>query len=447
MKKEKRQRKKSSVRHTRAIQQNRSKHPVAMPTDEKIGERLQGIVHPAALEQVRYFHQLGLRERTLGLPAMVAFVLDMIWRQIGSVSELVRIIQSEAVLWEQPREVSQQALSLRLSSLPSNLFLNVLNAILPKMRERWMQRERPLPQEIAWAAERYRAVLAVDGSTLDALLRKIGLLKDLPKNPLAGKITALLDLCTRLPEKIWYINDPKVHDQRFWAEILATLKTGSLLIFDKGYINYAMFLELTRAKVKFITRSKKNMSYSLAYSLAKTAAVHDYVVWIGKDETRQQIRLIEILYKGKWYRYLSNELDAEKLPTAYIVALYEQRWRVEDAFAIVKRLLGLAYFWSGAQNAVEMQVWATWILYAVLIDLVDAVAEKLQQSFFSISVEMVYRSLYFFTQARHRGETNNIVAYLAANEKMLGILKRKRKSKKRSPLETIPLLLTKQANP
>ena len=42
-------------------------------------------------------------------------------------------------------------------------------------------------------AERYRAVWTVDDSTLDALLRKIGLLKDLPKNPLAGKITALLE--------------------------------------------------------------------------------------------------------------------------------------------------------------------------------------------------------------------------------------------------------------
>jgi hypothetical protein len=73
--------------------------------------------------------------------------------------------------------------------------------------------------------------------------------------------------------------------------------------------------------------------------------------------------------------------------------------------------------------------------------------EKLQQSFFAISIEMVYRSLYFFTQARHRGETNNVVAYLVANEKMLGILKRKRKSKKPSPLETIPILLTKKVKP
>ena len=44
------------------------------------------------------------------------------------------------------------------------------------------------------------------------------------------------------------------------------------------------------------------------------------------------------------------------------MALYRQRWRIEDAYAIVKRLLGLAYFWCGAQNAVELQLWATWLL-------------------------------------------------------------------------------------
>jgi len=242
------------------------------------------------------------------------------------------------------------------------------------MRTRWMERERPLSAELVWAAERYRAVLAVDGSTLDALIRKIGLLQDLPENPLAGRMTALLDLCTRLPETIWYENDPKAHDQGFWLDILSVVKSGSLLIFDKGYINFAIFSKLTWAKVKFITRGKTNLVYTLERAIIQTAAVHDYLVWIGKDETRQQVRLIEILYRGKWYRYMTNELDDKKLPTAYVVALYWQRWRIEDAYNIVKRLLGLAYFWCGAQNAVEMQVWATWLLYAVLIDLTDAVA-------------------------------------------------------------------------
>jgi Transposase DDE domain len=447
MDEEKEPRKASSVRHTRAVQKNHTSQPMAAPSDEQIKERIQDIVLPATLAQVSYFHRLGLRERTLGFVVMVAFVLEMVWRQIGSVNALTRIVQKEAVLWEQPKRVSQQAMSQRLTSLPSELFLRVLMDILPIMRDRWMARERPLPPELEWVAERYRAILAVDGSTLDALIRKIGLLKDLPENPIAGRMTALLDLCTRLPEKIWYEQDPKAHDQRFWTDILPFLKAGSLLVFDKGYINFSIFVKLTQAKVKFITRGKTNLTYQLERANVKTAAVHDYLVWIGQDETRQQVRLVEILYRGKWYRYMTNELDAERLPTAYVVALYWQRWRIEDAYYIVKRLLGLAYFWCGAQNAVEMQVWATWLLYTVLIDLTDAVAEALNKPFAAISIEMVYRSLYFFTNARARGEVKNVVAYLAAEAKFFGIIKRKHKGDNPSPLAFIPPLLTASSLP
>lgn len=440
-------RKKSSVRHTRAIQQNRSKHPVAAPSDEQVKARIQEIVHPATLGQVSHFHQLGLRERTLGLVVMVAFVLEMIWRQIGGVSELARMIQKEAILWEQPRKVSQQALSQRLTSLPAELFLKVLKSVLPVMRERWFDRERPLPPELVWAAERYRGIFAVDGSTLDALIRKMGLLRDRPANPLAGKITALLDVCTRLPDQVWYESDPKAHDQRFWPDILSALKAGSLLIFDKGYINFSMFIQLRQAQVKFITRSKANLVYTLEHAIIRTASVHDYRVWIGTGETRQLVRLIEIQHRGQWYRYLTNELDEIQLPTAYVVALYWQRWRIEDAYAIVKRLLGLAYFWSGSQNAIELQIWATWLLYVVLIDLTDAVAARLKLPFAIISIEMVYRSLYFFTQARQRGETDDLIDFLAQDAKLFGIIKRKRKTAKPSPLAFIPALLTDPSKP
>jgi hypothetical protein len=323
----------------------------------------------------------------------------------------------------------------------------VLKAVMPVMRDRWFERERPLPPELVWAAERYRGIFAADGSTLDALVRKMGLLLDLPENPLAGKITALLDLCTRLPEQLWYERDPKAHDQRFWPEILAVLKTGSLLIFDKGYLNFSIFIQLRQAQVKFITRSKSNLVYSLEHAIIRTAAVHDYRVWIGKDETRQLVRLIEIQHRGQWYRYLTNELDEIQLPTAYVVALYWQRWRIEDAYAIVKRLLGLAYFWSGSQNAVELQIWATWLLYVVLIDLTDAVAEQLNLPFAILSIEMVYRSLYFFTQARQRGDTDDLVTFLALDAKLFGIVKRKRRSDKPSPLEFVPPLLTDLSNP
>ena len=125
--------------------------------------------------------------------------------------------------------------------------------------------------------------------------------------------------------------------------------------------------------------------------------------------------------------------NAQDLPTAHAAGLYRQRWRVEDAFALVKRLLGLAYFYGGAENAVEMQLWATWLLYAVLVDLTDAVAEALERPMAHVSLEMVYRSLYFFTQAYHRGEATDVVAYLAAHAKEFAILKRPRKPPARQP--------------
>ncbi len=368
---------------------------------------------------------------------MMAFVISLIWRQVGSLGEGVRLLNSEELLWVTALSVSQQALSLRLGSLPAELFLRVLLTVLPVLQAR----QRPLHPELAWAQARYTQVVACDGSTLDALLRKTGLLRGLLANPLAGRMTALLDLCSRLPYWVWYEPDPNAHDQRFWPQVVAQLKAGALLIL--GYLNFQIFAQLTAAQVTFITRAKHNLSYQVERYPHRSARVHDMLIWVGPPQERQLVRLIEVLYRGRWYRYLTNELDAERLPTEYVVALYWQRWRIEDAYAIVKRLLGLAYFWNGSENGVCLQLWATWILYAVLVDLTDAVAEALQCPFAALSMEMVYRSLYFFAQAFQRGEATDLIAYLAANAKWLGLLKRRCQY---SRLELV-LLLTNPAGP
>lgn len=423
--KPKKKKKTSSVRHTRAVQRDRSKRPIVDAPDEQVTQRLHEIIHPATLSQVAHFHQQGLRERTLTLPIMMAFLLSLIWRQIGGVSELARLVKTEGLLWAEPIQISQQALSQRLSSLPAELFGQVLRTVLPMFHHRWLMRKRPLPPELAWAQQRYTRVVSADGSTLDALIRKMGLLKDLENNPLAGKMTALLDVCTRLPVQIWYEANPQARDQSFWPQIQSVLEHGMLLILDLGYTNLWVFGQFTEQGITFLTRAKKNLSYEVDRVLHNSAAVHDRVVWIGKDDTRQQVRLIEVLYKGKWYRYLTNELDPRQLPTEYAVALYWQRWRIEDAYNAVKRLLGLAYFWSGSQNAVELQLWSTWLLYAALVDLTDDVADTLNRPFAAISMEMVYRSLYYFAKVHERGETNDLITYLAGNTKLLGIVKRK----------------------
>jgi hypothetical protein len=113
--------------------------------------------------------------------------------------------------------------------------------------------------------------------------------------------------------------------------------------------------------------------------------------------------------------------------------LYWQRWRIEDAFNLVRRLLGRAYFHVGSQNGVQVQMGATWLLYGVLVygvlvDLTDAVAQALRRPLCELSLEMVYRGLYHFTPAYGRGQAVEPVLYLSVHAKALGILKRKRPS-------------------
>ena len=80
------------------------------------------------------------------------------------------------------------------------------------------------------------------GLPFDALIRKVGLLRDLEKHPLAGKMTALLHLGSQLPDKIWFTHHPMSHDQTFWEQIVQHVQAGSLLLFDLGYTNFARFL-------------------------------------------------------------------------------------------------------------------------------------------------------------------------------------------------------------
>jgi hypothetical protein len=329
-----------------------------------------------------------------------------------------------------------------LQTLPAELFQRVLEAVLPVLHERWQARQRPLPPEVAWARTQYRRFLIADGSTLDALLRKLKLLANGVRVSLAGRMLALLDGAARLPVQVWFESDPAAHDQRFWAPLLRALRPGDLLLVDLGFTNFGVFAQLTAGGVVFITRAKTNLAFTVEDKLSTLPDVRDWRVTVGSGENCQTLRLIQVRYRGKWYRYLTNELNSQTLPTAYVVALYWQRWRIEDAYALVKRLLGLAYLWCGTDNALQLQLWATWLLYAVLLDLSDAIADRLQQPIAAVSVEMTYRSLYFATQALHRGETNDPVAYLANHASDLGILKRPRKSRpKVVPLDFVSSLL------
>jgi hypothetical protein len=412
------------------------------PSVPEFDARLIGLLQPAAEALVRRFHERGLRERVLTLPVMAAVVLSAIWRQAAGVGTLVELLAREGLLWAAPQRVSQSALTQRLRSLPAALFAELFATLVPTFRARAAARRRPRPPVVARALGRFERLWAVDGTTLEALFKKVGLLRARPGQVLGGTVLAMTDLASHLPVHLWHDPDPAANEQRRLDHVKAALPPGTLLLFDTGFCNYGWFDWLTDHGCGFLTRARAKLAVEVERVLQASPAVRDRVVRLGYDarsRTAHPVRLVEVRYRGRWHRYLTNILDPTVLPVADAADLYARRWRIEDAFLLVKRLLGLSYLWTGAENGIALQCWATWLLYAALIDLGDAVAEELDRPLEAISVEMTYRALYFFYRAAARGEAPDVVAYLAdPRQASLGILKRRRPTRERERLAHQP---------
>jgi len=411
------------------------------PASPQVEARLTELMTPALLRAGEAYRQLGLRGRVLTLPVTVGVVLALIWRQIASVSELARVLAREQLLWVPPQPISQQALSLRLRCLPAELFARVWAEMLPTLQARAAARERPRPAVLTRALAHYDAVWAADGSTLEALFKKVGLLREEAATALGGKLVALLDVSTKLPVQLWLDPEAAANDLRFQDELRAAVPPRTLLLFDRGLCSFPLFDWLTEQDCGFVTPARALTAFAPLATFADGPHLRDRRIALGRyrsNPCRHPVRLLEVRIGAGWRRYLTN-LDPAAFPPPDVIDLYARRWRIEEAFGLAKRLLGLAYLWSGAFNVIAMQVWATWLLYATLVDLADAVAEELDRPLEAISLEMVYRGLYHFAVAAGRGLATDPVAYLAdpANAD-LGVVKRRRPKRERDRLANRP---------
>jgi hypothetical protein len=402
------------------------------PENEAIAASLEALLTPAIHSQQAFYRQLGLRNRILNLPFMIAAVLTLLWRNVPGVQDLTRLLAREGFLWIKPTEVTQKALSERFLSFPAILVEKVLKELLPQLRQKSHERiNRPLPESVQFARSIFAEIWIIDGSTLEALFRKLKSLEDVPIGKLAGKIGVVMDLVTRLPVEIWFRNNPNTSDVNFEKDILNLVKTRTLLLLDRGFYHFLFWQQLMDAEIDFITRLKKGASIQIVKVFSDSYGLRDKLIRLGSGKNNTPIltlRLVEIRSKNTWHSYVTSVLDPTVLPPYVVADLYRRRWRIEEAFNTVKRLLSLSYLWTGSLNGIKLQIWGTWLFYAVLVDLGDAVADELVLPFDRISLEMIYRGLYHFNVAYQKGLATDPVKYFASPQNQdLGVVKTKRK--------------------
>jgi hypothetical protein len=405
---------------------------VPAPADCAIEQRLFALVQPAVFAELAHYRSLGMRNRLLTLPVMVALVLVLIWRRVGGVCTLTRMLAHERLLWVQPTRVSQPARSDRFLEFPAQLFEGVLYRVLDDLPARAAARTRPLPAPLTSLVKHFPTCYALDGTTLEALFRKLHSLQEAPDAPLGGHVLAAVDLVTHLPVKLVFAEDSQTNDKALLPDFLAWLPKGSLTVFDLGFFSFPCFDALAKGERFFVSRLREKTSYTVRQTLVNRPLVRDQIVRLGlyrSNPCHTLVRRIEVYVNGSWRRYVTNVLDPQQLSIVEAVSLYDRRWSIETCFLHIKRLLELSYLWVGGLNGIQLQVWAPFLFYAVLIDLCDDVANELNKPLEAVSVEMVYRGLYFYVQAVSQGYDGSAATYFARQAKDLGILKRKRPPK------------------
>jgi Transposase DDE domain len=407
----------------------RHRSHVPAPSDEEIEKQLRSLLTPRVFASARMkFSALGLRDRVLTLPVMVTVVVCLVWRRLPSLSELLRVLYREGLMALEPMQVSKQALSQRLQSMPAKLFAQVMNEALERMPE-MVEPEVVVPDSLRSLLIDFSAVQAVDGSTLEALRRKLGVLKEEPETPLGGKMMVVLGLFTHQIRAVLYEEEARANEKRFVDWFCAHCAAGSLTVLDCGFFSFSIFDRFTDEGKCFVTQMREKTVYKVEEVLGRGQFYRDEIITMGQTgsaPSRHRMRMVSVQWAGVWHRYLTNVLDDERLSARQVCELYRRRWRIEDAFLLTKRLLGLSYLWVGSSNGVEIQVHATWLFYAVLKRLCADVAAALQLPLERISVEMVFRSLYHYSRARDRGEKVKLVPFIVKDAKIFGIIKAER---------------------
>jgi Transposase DDE domain len=282
------------------------------------------------------------------------------------------MLNREGFLWCEPKQVTQQALSERFLTFPAEMFENIFKELLPEFERRWHSRkQRPLPESIQFARSKFTRIWACDGSTLEAVFRKLDSLAKVPKNQLAGKIGVVIDLVTRLPVEIWFQENAKASDMKFESDILNLVKPQTLILLDRGFCHYQFWQQLIAGDVHLITRLNNKASFTVESAFTNSYSIRDRIVKMGagnKTTPCITMRLVEIKVGKSWYSYatfsgeaspeklayLTSVLDPLILPPYVIADLYGRRWRIEEAFNTVKRLLGLSYLWTGSLNGIKL---------------------------------------------------------------------------------------------
>lgn len=185
----------------------------------------------------------------------------------------------------------------------------------------------------------------------------------------AVKLHVVLDHEDLMPHFIT-ITEGKRHEIPVMKRTM-TFPKGSIVVVDKGYIDYGTFGDWTRAGIFFVTRAKHDATFDVLERRESKGdgVLEDTIVQINgqhvKDKCPYPLRLVRFwdAEEGREFTFLTNSL---KLAARTIADIYRERWKIETFFRTIKQTLRIKSFVGTSENALRIQIWTALIAMLLL---------------------------------------------------------------------------------
>jgi len=187
----------------------------------------------------------------------------------------------------------------------------------------------------------------------------------------AAKTHMRLNLQSLLPNFV-IIDTAGEHDNKRARELCAGVRSGEIVLFDKGYVDFGHLKDLDERGVFWVTRAKGNLAYELVKTMPQSKdekILQDEVILLSNPNKpapelmRRMVALVQIEGEKREMVFLTNNLQWSPRSVA---DLYRCRWQIEVFFKQIKQTLQLADFLGHNANAVRWQVWIALLVYVLL---------------------------------------------------------------------------------
>jgi transposase len=151
------------------------------------------------------------------------------------------------------------------------------------------------------------------------------------------------------------------------------LPSGSIVVLDRGYIDFARLYGLTLRGMSFVVRARSDLQWRCIQvhpvdRLSGVRADHTIALrgersWQHYPKLLRRVRFVDVATCLELV-FLTDRLD---LPALTIAQIYQQRWQVELFFKWLKQHLSIEHFFGNSANAVKTQVWIAICVYLVTL--------------------------------------------------------------------------------